>query len=118
MINENALNMAMVEPDTVTMRSGHDPSDILILAPDCKENVVRWIIYYGTDKTYAGKLMEKFYVGKLKLNTDERISICSSFRHNHTTKQLYNRPSHAPMQIFAHRPQTQQRFAVFQLVSV
>lgn len=43
-INENALNMAMVEPDTVTMRSGHDPSDILILAPDCKRNIV--YIYY------------------------------------------------------------------------
>lgn len=33
-IRENALKIAFVEPETVTMRSGHDPSDILIVAPD------------------------------------------------------------------------------------
>lgn len=33
-ISENALNIAFVEPETVTIRSGHDPSDILIFAPD------------------------------------------------------------------------------------
>lgn len=27
--------MAFVEPDTVTMRSGQEPSDIFIFAPDC-----------------------------------------------------------------------------------
>lgn len=31
-----ALNIALVLPVTVTMRSGHDPSDMLILAPDWK----------------------------------------------------------------------------------
>lgn len=36
-IKENALKIAFVEPDTVTMRSGHDPSDILIVAPDWNE---------------------------------------------------------------------------------
>lgn len=30
----NALKIALVLPVTVTMRSGHDPSDMLILAPD------------------------------------------------------------------------------------
>lgn len=34
MIKENALKMALVEPDTVTIRSGHEPSDMLIFAPD------------------------------------------------------------------------------------
>jgi hypothetical protein len=29
--------MAFVEPDTVTIRSGHEPSDIFIFAPDCKK---------------------------------------------------------------------------------
>lgn len=33
-ISENALKMAVVEPDTVTMRSGHEPSDMLMIAPD------------------------------------------------------------------------------------
>lgn len=28
--------MALVDPDTVTIRSGHEPSDIFILAPDWK----------------------------------------------------------------------------------
>lgn len=28
------MNIAFVEPATVTIRSGHDPSDILIFAPD------------------------------------------------------------------------------------
>lgn len=35
-IKEKALNIAFVEPETVTIRSGHDPSDMLILAPDWK----------------------------------------------------------------------------------
>lgn len=35
-INENALNIAFVDPDTVTIRSGHEPSEIFILAPDWK----------------------------------------------------------------------------------
>lgn len=30
--------MAAVDPDTVTIRSGHDPSEILIFAPDYKYN--------------------------------------------------------------------------------
>lgn len=36
-IKENALKIAFVEPETVTMRSGHDPSDILMVAPDWKK---------------------------------------------------------------------------------
>lgn len=36
-MSENALKIAFVEPETVTMRSGHDPSDILIVAPDCNK---------------------------------------------------------------------------------
>ena len=32
-ISENAFRMASVEPVTVTMRSGHEPSEMLILAP-------------------------------------------------------------------------------------
>lgn len=45
--------MAFVDPDTVTMRSGHDPSEILIFAPDCgytkfihldNFNVYKWFI--------------------------------------------------------------------------
>lgn len=42
-ISENALKMAVVEPDTVTMRSGHDPSDMLMMAPDCHEKHERQI---------------------------------------------------------------------------
>lgn len=34
-INVNALNIAFVVPVTVTIRSGHDPSDMFIFAPDC-----------------------------------------------------------------------------------
>lgn len=37
-INENALKIALVDPDTVTMRSGHDPSEMFIFAPDCNKN--------------------------------------------------------------------------------
>lgn len=33
-INVNALKIELVVPDTVTIRSGHDPSDMLIFAPD------------------------------------------------------------------------------------
>lgn len=33
-ISENALKIAFVDPETVTIRSGHDPSDMLIFAPD------------------------------------------------------------------------------------
>jgi len=35
----NALKMAFVGPVTVTMRSGQDPSEMLILAPDCKHKL-------------------------------------------------------------------------------
>lgn len=35
--NENALSMDSVQPVTVTIRSGDDPSDILILAPLLRE---------------------------------------------------------------------------------
>ncbi|PSN47313.1 hypothetical protein C0J52_04404 [Blattella germanica] len=34
-IRVNALKMAFVGPVTVTIRSGHEPSEMLILAPDC-----------------------------------------------------------------------------------
>lgn len=37
-INVNALKIAFVDPVTVTIRSGHEPSDMFILAPDCKYN--------------------------------------------------------------------------------
>lgn len=42
-----ALKIALVLPVTVTMRSGQDPSDMLILAPDCKQknNCVDNIFY-------------------------------------------------------------------------
>lgn len=30
----NAEKIALVVPDTVTIRSGHEPSEMLILAPD------------------------------------------------------------------------------------
>lgn len=33
-ISVNALKIALVNPVTVTIRSGHDPSDMLIFAPD------------------------------------------------------------------------------------
>lgn len=33
-IKVNALQIAWVDPVTVTIRSGQDPSDIFILAPD------------------------------------------------------------------------------------
>lgn len=36
-INVNALKIELVVPDTVTIRSGHDPSDMLIFAPDWKK---------------------------------------------------------------------------------
>lgn len=36
-ISENALKIAFVDPETVTIRSGHDPSDMLIFAPDWKQ---------------------------------------------------------------------------------
>lgn len=32
-INVNALKIAFLEPITVTIRSGHEPSDMFILAP-------------------------------------------------------------------------------------
>jgi hypothetical protein len=35
----NALKMAFVGPVTVTMRSGQEPSDMFILAPDCKHKL-------------------------------------------------------------------------------
>lgn len=35
-IREKALYIAFVEPETVTIRSGQDPSDMLIFAPDYK----------------------------------------------------------------------------------
>jgi len=35
----NALKMAFVGPVTVTMRSGQEPSEMLILAPDCKHKL-------------------------------------------------------------------------------
>ena len=35
----NALKMASVDPVTVTMRSGHDESEMLILAPLCKSSI-------------------------------------------------------------------------------
>jgi len=43
--------MASVDPDMVTILSGQEPSDILILAPDCKKFKIKhsdWIIlkYY------------------------------------------------------------------------
>lgn len=38
-----ALKMAVVLPVTVTMRSGHDPSDMFILAPDWNKKVVSLI---------------------------------------------------------------------------
>lgn len=45
-IRVNALKIALVDPVTVTMRSGHEPSDMLIFAPDWKEKV-QWIhVYY------------------------------------------------------------------------
>lgn len=34
MIKENAEYIALVVPDTVTIRSGQDPSDMFIFAPD------------------------------------------------------------------------------------
>lgn len=34
MINVNALYIALVEPETVTIRPGQDPSDMFIFAPD------------------------------------------------------------------------------------
>lgn len=37
----NALKMAFVGPVTVTMRSGHEPSEMLILAPDCKHKITQ-----------------------------------------------------------------------------
>ena len=37
-INENALKIALVEPVTVTIRSGHEPSEMFILAPDSSRN--------------------------------------------------------------------------------
>jgi hypothetical protein len=40
-INVNALKIALVDPDTVTIRSGHDPSDMLIFAPDWKKNYMQ-----------------------------------------------------------------------------
>lgn len=36
-INVKALKIALVDPVTVTIRSGHDPSDMFILAPDCEQ---------------------------------------------------------------------------------
>lgn len=36
----NALKIALVLPVTVTIRSGHDPSDMLILAPDWKKKKI------------------------------------------------------------------------------
>lgn len=36
--------MALVEPDTVTIRSGHEPSEMLIFAPDCKWKI-KYTIY-------------------------------------------------------------------------
>lgn len=38
-----ALKMALVLPVTVTMRSGHDPSEMLILAPDWNEKTKYFI---------------------------------------------------------------------------
>lgn len=38
-IKEKALYIAFVEPETVTIRSGHDPSDMLIFAPDYKSQL-------------------------------------------------------------------------------
>lgn len=40
-MRENALKIAFVEPDTVTIRSGHDPSEMFIFAPDCKDNICK-----------------------------------------------------------------------------
>lgn len=36
-ISVKALNMAFVGPVTVTILSGHEPSDMLIFAPDCNK---------------------------------------------------------------------------------
>jgi hypothetical protein len=38
-MSENALKMAFVGPVTVTTRSGKRPSEMLILAPDCKHEL-------------------------------------------------------------------------------
>lgn len=37
-IRVNALKIEFVGPVTVTIRSGHEPSEMLIFAPDCGEN--------------------------------------------------------------------------------
>lgn len=34
-MSENALRIASVDPVTVTIRSGHEPSEMLIFAPLC-----------------------------------------------------------------------------------
>lgn len=37
-IRVNALKIELVGPVTVTIRSGHEPSEIVIFAPDCGKN--------------------------------------------------------------------------------
>lgn len=39
--------MASVDPDIVTILSGHEPSDILILAPDCEKKMIYTVIVGG-----------------------------------------------------------------------
>lgn len=39
-INVKALKIEFVDPVTVTIRSGHDPSDMFILAPDWKAKLL------------------------------------------------------------------------------
>lgn len=61
MINVNALYIALVDPDTVTIRSGQDPSDMLIFAPDCRRikidnqlsKLERNLILYGEGEVYG-----------------------------------------------------------------
>ena len=47
-IKVNALKMALVAPVTVTIRSGQEPSDMLILAPDCNNNQKTTVTYCET----------------------------------------------------------------------
>ena len=44
----NALCMLSVVPVMVTIRSGHEPSDMLILAPLCKNTYTILYEYYYT----------------------------------------------------------------------
>lgn len=43
-IRVNALKIEFVGPVTVTIRSGHEPSEMLIFAPDCREN--KWNLVF------------------------------------------------------------------------